>query len=107
MKMRKIMIDAAQRRFTERRSGEGIFFTENYDKNTPLPQIRLQDCDNAVIKLEDQSVLIQSLRSLPNGRFTGVVRGFEPAFSEEFKGIKIGYEIIFDDEHVFSAGKSR
>jgi len=99
------MIDAVQRGFIRRRSGQGIIFTAHYDRNTPLPQIRLQDCDNAVLKLEDQAVLIHSLRPLPNGRFTGVVRGFEPAFSEKFKGIKIGDEIIFDDEHIFSDGK--
>lgn len=101
------MIDAMQKGFTRRRSGQGIIFTVHYDRNTSLPQIRLQDCDNAVLKINDQTVLIDSLQLLPNGRFTGVVKGFEPAFSEEFNGIKIGNEIIFGENHVFSAGKSR
>ena len=100
------MIDAAQRKFTIRQSGKGIIFNEQYDKNTPLPQNRLQECDNAVIKLDDQSVLIQSFHQIGR-RFGGVVRGFEPGFYEEFKGIKIGDDIIFDDEHVIFAGKSR
>jgi len=101
------MIDARQRRFMQRPSGQGIFFTVSHDRAKSLPHVALQDCDNAVLKLHDQTVLTQSLHPLSNGRFTGVIMGFEPAFSEEFKGIKIGDEIIFDEDHVFSAGKSR
>jgi hypothetical protein len=101
------MIDETQKGFTRRRSGQGITFTIRYFRNTPLPHVRLQDCNDAVLKLGDQTVLIYSLRPLPNGRFTGVVRGFKHAFCEEFEGIKIKDEIIFDDDHIFSAGKSR
>jgi len=98
------MIDALQKGFTRRPSGVGIFFTAHYNRNKLPSQIRLEDCDRAVLKFDDQTILIGSLQSLPNGRFTGVVKGFEPAFCQEYKGIKIGDEIIFDENYVFTAG---
>ncbi len=97
------MINAQTMGFAVRPVGTGVFFTCAASPAGKPVEKRLSDCTNATLKYRNQTVLVEGVATQNGQSFTGVVRGFEPAFVEEFDGMSIGEAIQFNEPHVFGA----
>ncbi len=81
-------------------------FTEHNKNITYVGNIQgkntVQDKDQVVLRIDDESVLIKDVKKLGASSFNGTVMGFEPSFTEEFNGIKIGDKVSFESKHIVS-----
>jgi hypothetical protein len=97
------MINAKAKGFAVRPAGKGIFFVWDSPTGRPVKDKTIRDCSKATLKLKEQKVLVEDVKTDNGQNFNGRIRGFEPARTEEFHGMAIGNEIEFDESHVFGA----
>lgn len=85
--------------FQVRREGDSPVFA---GRHRPGERIKseIQDGDDVVLRLEAESVLVRNIRRDREGRYSGEVYGFEPSFSLEFGGIRVGETVTFDERNV-------
>ncbi len=91
--------------FTKRKSSIGITF---FGSHTPSQEFKntIENGDSVTLHIEKESVSVKNISRLPDNSFTGNVLGFEPSFTLELNGIKIGDEIHFNEKHIFTCSSN-
>lgn len=90
---------------SKRDNNVGIIFSGPYPNGQGM-NYEICEGDNVILKIKDESILVRNIQILATGEFRGEIYGFEPSFSEEFKGYCIGQQINFLEENIISCGKS-
>ena len=90
--------------FLKRTPGVGIIYADSYPnagkmKNTP------QKGNSVILKIDKENILVKIEEILSNETFKGKIYGFEPSFSEEFKGLKLEESIEFQEVNIISCGE--
>ena len=95
------MHNASKLGFATRRPGDGPVITQGLSPGQTL-RPEPAGAKNAVLKTDCERVLVRAVHHQTEGTYTGEIYGFEPSYSLEFGGMKVGERIEFRDEHVFS-----
>lgn len=98
------MHNTTQLNFSTRRNGDQPEWVSNISPEQPLPDLTLSDAKSVTLHLGSENVRVDVLQQRGDGGvFEGEIRGFEPSFEDEFRGMRIGDRIEFDEAHVFGA----
>ncbi len=91
--------------FTKRKSSISITF---FGANIPGQKFKntIENGDSATLHIEKEAVYVKNIVRLPDNSFSGRVFGFEPSFSLEFNGIKIGDKTNFNEEHIITCSSN-
>ena len=94
------MKNAETENLTERRDRPILFVGTGPN----LPERQILTGDNVILKKDDESIQVKSVKAQSDGTFTGVIYGFQPSFGTEFEGegLKLDDTIAFQEKHVFS-----
>jgi len=52
-----------------------------------------------------QRILVRNIKPLGRGKYRGVIFGFSPSFSQEYQGLKVGDDLLFDADDVVTSLK--
>lgn len=89
--------------FEERHSGFGYTVVSSYNEGEEIETDGIDDGDNVSLRFSDERVLVRDVSyDDEENIYWGVIYGFEPDIGVEFEGLKIGEEISFREDHVFS-----
>jgi hypothetical protein len=83
----------------------GIIGVRNFSPGQHISVPVITSASNAVLRKGDERVIVRSIRGSPDGSYVGVIDGFDTSLGTEFEGLKLGDEIAFTEEHVFSLGE--
>lgn len=90
--------------FTERELGQPIVFVRRHSPGDVLDD-SINDGSSVELRIENERILVRDIESISNNDYKGIIYGFEPSFSTEFKGLKLDEEITFGERHIFSCVK--
>jgi hypothetical protein len=60
----------------------------------------IKEGGTAVLYGGSQRILVRDVKLLCNGKHKGVIFGFSPSFSHEYRGLKVGDEMSFSADDV-------
>ncbi|HDL01404.1 MAG TPA: hypothetical protein ENH23_04145 [candidate division Zixibacteria bacterium] len=91
--------------FTKRKSSMGISY---FGAHTPGKEFKnsIENGDTITLHIEKESVYVKNILRLSDNNFSGKVLGFEPSFSLEFNGVKIGDKVNFNEEHIITCSSN-
>ncbi|MES9987057.1 MAG: hypothetical protein ABW077_04030 [Candidatus Thiodiazotropha endolucinida] len=90
--------------FTERKPGQPIVYVRRHSPGNILDD-SINDGNSVKLRIENERVLVRDIESTGNNNYKGIIYGFEPSFSTEFKGLKLDEEISFGERHIFCCVK--
>lgn len=90
--------------FRERQTGMGIFFSGDSHRGATIENY-VENGDKVILKVGTESVLVKDVETLDNGKYRGIVYGFEPSFAQEFQGIAIDQSVDFEERNIISCSK--
>ena len=95
------MLSANQLNFSTRQGGDLPAWVSNLALRQPLRIWALGDAKSVTLRLGSESVLVcvRERSSL----FVGEISGFEPSAGVEFRGMRVGDLIVFNEAHIFGA----
>jgi hypothetical protein len=89
--------------FTKRPAGRMPVIVSTYAYGQALKD-KLVDGDSASLRIGSETVQVNEINVLGNGKFRGRIHGFEPSFSLAYEGYKVDESVEFEEEHVWGLG---
>lgn len=80
--------------FPPRPAGLGIHYVGSYVPGRLVDQT-VRNGDTVTLRIDREYEQVRDVIALAQGRYRGVIRGFEPSFAEEFSGLREEQEIEF------------
>ena len=90
--------------FAKRKNGMSVTFVGGYTHGQEFKNT-IKNGDSVVLHIDDESIRVKNIE-LSSNTITGTVYGFEPGVTLEFNGIKIGDEIMFNEDNIFSCSSN-
>lgn len=90
--------------FSLRDKNIGIIFSGTYQNGNKLDDT-VKEGDSVILKISQESVLVNNVKKMKDGKFEGEICGFEPSFSGEFERVRIGQRVVFLEENIISCGE--
>ncbi len=95
------MLSATELRFSTRQGGDLPAWVSNLAPRQPLRIWALADAKSVSLRLGSESVLVRVRER--SSLFVGEISGFEPSAGVEFRGMRVGDLIVFNEAHIFGA----
>ena len=86
--------------FTERPKDQGIFFVWRHGLNTSS-RTSISASSTVTLRIGDERILVRDIASISLNLYKGVVFGFEPSFGVEYKELKLGQLVQFNESNIF------
>lgn len=87
--------------FDKRTGPIGIMYLGSYHPGAPFKD-SVAKGDSAELRIGEERILVHNLQIDNEHSFRGIIQGFTPSYSFEFKGLKLGEEVQFTHDQIFA-----